>query len=126
MNVTYNGPEGQVNHEVALALAERAVDREVDLPEHPQKEGQTLVGTDAEPVSALLEPGKVYDLPYDLARRLVASSAFWDGVTDYSKLKLEQLQEIAAEREIDGRSAMTKQQLVDALREDNENGGDGA
>lgn len=124
MNVTYNGPEGQVNHEVALALQERAATTEVDLPEHPQKPDETIVGTEREDVSALLEPGKVYDLPYDLARRLIASSAFWEGVTDYSKLTLPQLQEIAAEREIDGRSSMTKPQLVEALREDNDNGGD--
>ena len=122
MNVTYNGPEGQVNHEVALALQERAATTEVDLPEHPQKPGETLVGTEREDVSAFLEPGRVYDLPFDLARRLIASSGFWEGVTDYEKLKLEQLQEIAAEREIEGRSSMSKPQLVAALRDDNEGG----
>lgn len=122
MNVTYNGPEGQVNHEVALALQERATSTEVDLPEHPQKPGETIVGTEREDVSALLEPGKVYDLPFDLARRLIASSDFWEGVTDYAKLTLPQLQEIAAERGVEGRSTMSKPELVEALRDDNEGG----
>lgn len=123
MNVTYNGPEGQVNHEVALALASRqGRPADVALPEHPQRPGETLVGTEAPTVSAVLEPGKVYDLPFDLARRLIASSDHWQGVTDYEKLNLEQLQEIAAERDLEGRSSMKKPELVAALRGDNEGG----
>jgi hypothetical protein len=48
-SVKYVGPEGQVNREVAAAL---------------------------EP-GTKIESGKSYDLPSALAKRLVASSAFW-------------------------------------------------
>ena len=88
MNVRYVGPEGQVSYDVGLAI-----------------DG-----------SALLEPGRVYDLPADLAKGLVSSSEHWEAVKDYSKLSLEELRDVAREKGIEGFSSMKKDDLLAAVR----------
>lgn len=108
----YNGPPDQANVEVGLALAERAAPAEIAL----RGVVRDVTGTDDPGGSGLLEPGKVYDLPRDLADRLLASSDHWQRVTNYDGMTKEQLLEIAAERNIDGRTTMTKPQLADAIR----------
>lgn len=88
MNIIYTGPEGQANHEVGV-----------------------LTGK-----GDMLEPGSVYDLPRELANRLVNGDARWERVTDYDELNDKQLKEIAAEEEIEGRSKMKRAELIAALR----------
>lgn len=108
----YNGPPDQANVEVGLALAERVEPAEVKL----EGVARDVVGTDDPGASAMLEPGKVYDLPSELASRLLASSDHWSRIANYDGMTKEQLLDIAAERNIDGRTSMTKPQLVDAIR----------
>lgn len=108
----YNGPPDQANVEVGTALAERVEPSEVTL----QGVDHDVVGTDDVGASAKLEPGKVYDLPRDLAERLLASSDYWSRIANYDAMKKEQLLAIAAKRNIDGRTTMTKEQLADAIR----------
>lgn len=87
-NVIYKGPEGQANHEVGV-----------------------LTGK-----GDMLEPGGVYELPLELANRLVNGDARWERVTDYDELTDKQLREIAAEEGIEGRSKLKRGQLIAALR----------
>ena len=87
-NVIYNGPEGQANHEVGVAAGK----------------------------GDMLQPGEVYDLPLELANRLVNSDTRWERVTNYDELTDKQLRDIAAEEEIEGRSKMKRAELIAALR----------
>ena len=87
-SVRYDGPAGQANHDV----------------------GRATGGGD------LLEPGAVYDLPAELAERLVESSAWWSRVDSFEELNVAQLRQLAAERQIERRSKMTRDELVAALR----------
>lgn len=118
MLVRYEGPPDQVNHDVALAIAARRDDVEIELENQLESvDGDTVRATGTEPASALLEHGTVYDLPAKLATQLVATSAWWSRVTDFDKMTKSQLEDLAAEREIEGRSKMTKPELVKALRD---------
>lgn len=117
--VRYDGPPDQVSHDVARALAAQrepaTVELENQLEALPQK---TVLGTDTGgEASAILEPGRAYNLPHELAEKLIESSMWWSRVTDYDKLSKDALQELAGEREIEGRSSMTKAELVKALRD---------
>lgn len=116
--VRYEGPPDSYNHDVAVALAATRVDVDVtveDTREAPTPHG-TVTVTDSPAVTGMLEPGKVYDLPADLATQLVETSAHFHRVTDYSKLTKKQLLDVAAEHGIEGRSKMTADELVAALR----------
>lgn len=88
MKLRYVGPEGQSNPEI----------------------GQETGDGD------FLEAGKIYELSPELGERALASGEHFKRVRDYDELTEEQLQSIAAEHEIDGRSKMTKKQLVNAVR----------
>ena len=88
MRLRYDGPDGQVNYEVGIRTEE----------------------------SALLEPGKVYDLPAELAHDLLETSAHWARVTDYSRLNKKQLQDVARAEGIAGYSTMSKDELLAAVR----------
>lgn len=119
MLVRYDGPPDQVNHEVARSLAAQREPEVFELENQLETvpgETVTVTGTGGE-ASAVLEPGRAYNLPRELAEGLVATSQWWTRVTDYEKLSKDALLELAAEREIDGRSTMTKTELVKALRD---------
>lgn len=68
--------------------------------------------------SSLLEPGKVYELPHEIAVSLARSSAGWEHVTDYEKLSAKELQSAAAAADIDGRTKLSREELIAALRGD--------
>lgn len=95
MKVVYDGPDGQANPEVGRALREQAEGGEA---------------------SDFLEPGRLYELPRELANRLVRSDGRWSYVTDFERLKLDQLRDAARAEGIEGFSDMTKPELVGALR----------
>jgi hypothetical protein len=101
--VVYDGPPDQVNREVGDALR---------------------AASETGEASDILEPG-VYDLPTELADRLVASNAAWSRVTSYERLSVAELKDIARDLEIEGFSSMTKAQLVEAIRA-KESGGEGS
>lgn len=113
MNVRYTGPPDTVNRDVAAALADRAEPSEVQLEAH---DGRTVAATDTGGAPVELVPGQVYDLPAELARRLVRSSAHWARVQNYDDLPHDELRRMAAGRGVEGRSGMTKPELVAALR----------
>lgn len=96
MKLIYTGPEGQANHEVALAAGK----------------------------GDILQPGEVYDLPAELANRLVKSDERWSRVTDYDALTDKQLRELAGDENIEGRSKMSRDELIAALRGDTTEEGD--
>lgn len=114
----YDGPTGQVSFEVANALAAQREHATVELQNQLDTvPGETVLGTDlGGEASAVLEPGRVYNLPQELAERLIDSSFWWSRVHDYEKLTKAALLDLAAERDIEGRSEMSKAQLVEALR----------
>ena len=109
--VLYTGPDGQASREIGLATGR----------------------------GDLLETGAVYDVPPELAARLVgggeaedgleqAGGAFFERVNDLDDLTLEQLQQIARDRRVKGRTKMDRAQLLAALRGEQpgaDEGGDG-
>jgi hypothetical protein len=101
VKVRFDGPEGMVNREIATHL------REVAGP----------LGEDDEPIGDFLDPGAVYDLPTELAKRAVASNEFFSFVSNYSDLNKKELLSIAESLGVEGRSTMDKPALVAAIRE---------
>ena len=105
--VRYVGPDGQANREIGLATGS----------------------------GDLLEPGAVYDVPAELAHRLVgaetpegepdqAGGVFFERVVNLADLTLEQLQLVARERDVKGRSKMGRDELLAALRGEPTAGGE--
>lgn len=89
-SVRYSGPEGQANHEIGKATGE----------------------------GDLLTPGNVYDVPEELADKLVDSSAWFERVQSFDDLNQTQLRQLASERGITGASRMKSPELIAALRGD--------
>lgn len=63
-----------------------------------------------------MTPGRVLEVDSELAGRLLASSEHYRPLRNLADLSKAQLLELAGEADVDGRSSMTKDQLVAALR----------
>jgi hypothetical protein len=86
--VIWNGPEGFANRDVGAETGE----------------------------GDLLEPGAVYEVSQELAERLLESSEQWAPVTDYDRLTVEQLRDVAKEQGRSGYSKLSHGELVKLVR----------
>lgn len=88
MRLRYDGPDGQVNRDVARELGR-----------------------------ATLEPGETISVTDGLGKRLLASSAhFSRAVASLDELSLRELQARAKDKGLEGYSKLSKDDLVAALR----------
>lgn len=118
MLLVYEGPPDSYDPDVARALAAARVDVDVELPDSRPgaAEGATVTVTNpGSEASGYLEPGRVYDLPTRLAEHRLETSAHWHRVSKIGDLTQEQLQRLAAERGVEGRSKLTGKELAKAV-----------
>lgn len=118
MLIRYTGPPDQADSEIAAAFALARADKTTELPDSRPgaAEGATVTVSDvAGDAPAILEPGRVYDLPPRMATHRLETSAHWEKVTKIADLPVAELRRIAGDRGVEGRSEMDAKKLAKAV-----------